>query len=484
MKTTAEVQEGARSALLMAAGRIALQLIAMATVLLLPWVMPVDEYGLFISLVALASMGGMLVELGLSWLEMRYLAPAWRNGDITQARTIGSTTLFLRLSLDILVTSGLALWLALTPNMTLGSNELIWVTFWLFARFGTTVSSAMHLPLGFRGTHIGLELARALSHLGSAAIGYWWDGMSGTLILLAASHLLLFAYATRLLNSKLNPSLSLFSPSLIRQHKNYLTWTAGNSLLAGVQFWLPIFLVAGYLELTEGAVVGIAIQILGVLHSLGTGIRQGLMPIISQQQANNESQKSIEWSDFLTRLINVASVTALISWLILGPALLNIGLPEHYAGLYQAIALIIICFALLSSAATMDTLLNLSGHAAASTINLALLTLVTIGGTASVVALELENANWWVSGTYLIATVIFFGAIHNTLKRKTALHMPLVKNLLTLLPGIALLPLFWVPHDWALWVLIPSLSLYGLYVLLFRLLTINELRRLKKALTH
>ncbi len=111
-----------------------------------------------------------------------------------------------------------------------------------------------------------------------------------------------------------------------------------------------------------------------------------------------------------------------------------------------------------------------------------MLTIATLGGTTVVVWLELQNANWWISGVYLAATGVFFGAIWLTLKKRTGLKMPLGKGLMLLLPGAVLLPLAWSQATWSVWTLPPLLAGYGAYVLGLRLISTQELHRLANAL--
>ncbi len=205
----------------MIGGRGTMQLVAVATLLLLPRLMPITDYGRFVSVLALVSLGGALVEMGLGWFEMCFIAPARRRGDIAAAVELGSTSLFTKLTLGLVVTLILLGWVALSPGLGILPIDLIWIGLWLFARFGITAYSVIHLPLGLNGCFVGLEVSRALLHLTAAGIGYTWAGLHGTFATLAATHLLLLALSVLILNRSLPLRPASASPRLLWSQRGY-----------------------------------------------------------------------------------------------------------------------------------------------------------------------------------------------------------------------------------------------------------------------
>ena len=466
----------------MAVGRLLLQLLTLLTALLLPWFMPTEEYGRFVSVMALASLGGMLAELGLGWLEMRLLAPAWRSGDRAGALRIASTTFLLRLALDLLVSAALCLWLWQSPELHLLATDILLIGIWMLARFGITLSASMQLPLGHRGQFLAVELGRSVLHLAGALLGYHWGGMQGAFALLAASHLPLFMLAILLLRRHLPLGPASADRALLQQHRHYLTWTALTAMLAGLQFWLPVFLVGAYMDLAQAALLGIAIQALGVLHGLGTGMRQGLMPIIAEQNASQQAERSLAWSSLLLRLIALAGGAGLLVWVIAGQQILALLLPPDYADLYLALALVLPCFVLLSAASASDALLNLRGHASASAFNLGLFTLITVGGTLAVLWSTPADAATSVVGMYLLASAVFAAANRARLGRLDKLWLPLLPSTLLLLPGMLLLAAVWTGVQPPLWLALVVLPAYLGYVLLSGLVSRDEFMRVARAL--
>ena len=477
-----ESREGARSALVMAGGRLALQLVALLTTLILPWILPAEDYGRFVSVVALLSLGAMFVELGLGWIEMRFMAPAWRSGDRRLALLVGSTTFFLRMALDLCVTLTLVAWLGATPGLGLGAGELVWVGIWVFGRLGTAICAGMHLPLGYRGTFVGLEVARASLHLLGTIIGFRLLGLYGAFALLALANLALSAFAVWMLRRRLPVRLGAFSLTLLREHQGYLFWTGVAAAFTGIQFWLPVFLVGGHLDLGEAAVLGVAIQVLGVLHGLGTGMRQGLMPIIAKQQADHREGVSLAWIALMIRLVTAVGTAGLLVWLVIGREFLALMLPPTYAGLYQDLSLLIPCFVALNAAASSDMLLNLQGQAAASVANLALFAVLTVGGTGLVVFQGWAQGAVLVSGIYLIAATGLAFTARQSLVLRVGLRLPMGRALLLALPGVLALPTAWLDRSWPLWIALPILLLYLGYVFGGGLVRMDEVRRIRQAL--
>ena len=466
----------------MIGGRLLLQLVAVVSVLLLPQLMTTEDYGRLVSVLALASIGGALVDLGLNWFEMRFIAPAWRRGDLATAVEVASSSFFTKLMLAVVVALVLVGWLGWSPGLELQTSDLGWIGLWLFARFVVAACAAMHLPLGLNKTYIGLETGRALVYLAAASLGYAWAGLAGVFAGLALTHLLLMLLAVSVLNRNLPVRPAKASVRLLWRQRRYLGWTALAAFLAGLQFWLPVFLVGGQVHLAEAAVLGIAVQGLGILHGLGSGFRQGLMPVIADLNARGETGRCLMWSSLQLRLATAVSVAGLLLWLVLGPALLGWLFPPAYAGLYQSVGLVLVTFVLLSAAGSCDGLLNLRGHAGLSVVNLALFALLTLLGTLLVIRAGWPHAAWWVAGVYAAATAVLALCSWLGLGLRTGLWLPVGRALGLLLPGLLALPLAWQDWQWPLWSAIPLLLFYAGYVIGMRLIGLRELQRIIEVL--
>ena len=472
----------------MVAGRGALQLLALATLLLLPQLMTTADYGRFVSVLALLSLGAAVVELGLGWFEMRFIAPAWRAGDRATAIEVASSSLFAKLPLALLVTLLLLGWLASNPALALTPLLLLWLGLWLFARFMVNACTALYLPLGMARTFVGLETGRALVHLAAAAAGYLWAGLAGAFMALAWTHLLLLLQVASVLNCSLPLRPGRASPRLLWCQRGYLGWTTLAALLAGIQFWLPVYLVGGHLDLDQAAVLGIAVQGLGILHALGSGLRQALLPIIAELNAHGDARRCLQWMSLQLRLVTAAATASLLLWLVLGPALLGWLLPPAYAGLYQAVALMLVAFVPLSVAASCDGLLNLRGHAALSAANLGLFALLTLLGTLLVIRAGWSDGAWWVAGVYVAASTVLALMAWASLGLRSGLWLPLGRVLALFAPGLLVLVAVLVPESgwrdclWPLWSVLPLLLLYAVWVMAARLIPLPELRRIIGAL--
>lgn len=473
-----DARQGARSALVMVAGRGAMQLVALATLLLLPHLMTTADYGRLMSVLALALLGGAVVEMGLNWFEMRFIAPAWRRGDITAALEIASSSFFTKLLLAVLVALVLVVWLAQSPGLDLHPVDLGWIGLWLIARFGVAACAAMLLPLGLSRAFVGLETGRALVYLAAAGLGYGWAGLPGVFAALALTHLLLLILALSVLNRHLPVRPSDASIRLLWRQRGYLGWTALAAIFAGLQFWLPVFLVGGHLGLADAALLGIAVQGLGILHGLGIGLRQGLMPIIADLNAGGDSERCLMWLSLQLRLLTAAATGGLLLWLVIGPALLSWLLPPAYAGLYQTVALVLVAFVLLSAAASCDGLLNLRGHAALSVANLGLFALLTVLGTLLVINADWPHGAWWVAGVYAAATAVLALTSLASLGLRMGLWLPVGRALGLFMPGLLALPLAWQGWSWSWWSVVPVLLVYIGYVIGARLIGLPELRRI------
>jgi O-antigen/teichoic acid export membrane protein len=453
-----------------------------ATLLLLPQLMTTADYGRLMSVLALALLGGAVVEMGLNWFEMRFIAPAWRGGDVPAALKVASSSFFTKLLLALLVTLLLVVWLGQSPGLALRPADLAWIGVWLFARFSVAACAVLLLPLGLSGAFMGLETGRALVYLLAAGLGYGWAGLSGAFAGLALTHVLLLMLALSVLNRHLPVRPGDASMPLLWRERHYLGWTAVAAILAGVQFWLPVFLVGGHLSLAEAALLGLAVQGLGILHGLGSGLRQGLMPIIADLNAGGDSERSLMWLSLQLRLLAAAATGGLLLWLIVGPALLSWLLQPDYAGLYQAVALMLVAFVLLSAAASCDGLLNLRGHAALSVANLGVFALLTVLATLLVIASGWSHGAWWVAGAYVLAAAVLAVTSLVSLGLRTGLWLPVGRVLGLLLPGLLALPLAWLDWRWPWWSVVPVLLVFTGYVIGARLIGLPELRRIVSVL--
>jgi O-antigen/teichoic acid export membrane protein len=397
----------------MTVGRLLLQAIGLLTVLVLPHFLAPRDFGKLATILAALSMGGALVELGLGWFEMRFLAPAWRRGDTDAALRIGSTIVILRLFIGALVAALLALYFTAQPEFELGAVAGIALGIWIFCRLAITTAALTQLPLGNRRSYIGLEVLRTTSYLVAVPVGYVMGGLPGSFILLAVIMLLCLTYAAVGLYPGFPIRLSLFTAGPLWRYRAYIGWTAVSAILASAQLWAPLSVVGVSGELEQAASLGIAVQILGMSHMLTTGMRQGLMPLISSALADQDMQRAASWMSLLARLVTAFSVLGLLIWLAIGGMLVGILWPQDYAGLAPLLALVIIAFALLNLAACNDTLLNLLGHAALSARNLLLSTVLILAVTGwaigqSEVGLALAVCVAYVAGALVLALTSYW----------------------------------------------------------------------------
>jgi O-antigen/teichoic acid export membrane protein len=478
--TPAAEQEGARAALLMAAGRLLLQLLSLAAVVLLPWAMTTEDYGHFVAVMALLWLGMHLTDPGLGWLEMRLLAPAWRRGDRERARCLASTSLTARFALAVLVAALLAAWLLLPTRMALPPSLALLVALWLALRYVATAATAIQLSLGWRGRYTGLELLRMLLYVAGAVLGYRWQGLAGAFLLLLLAQLPVLLLAMVPLRRALRVSPAHANWSLLVRERHFLSWTALGALLSGVQFWVPLLLVGAFLDLREAAVLGVAVQALGVLHAVATGMRQGLMPLLSEQVSAGDTDVAIAWSDLLLRLIAMAAGAGLLLWLLCGDEVLAVLLPPDYAGLHLPVALVLLNFAILSAASAADVLLNLLGRARQAAVGLLGFAGVSVLGTAALLPLGAGASA--VMGIYLLAALVFLLLSRGRLYATAQLRLPVARVAGLLLPGAAALFLQPLLASLPLLAAAPLLLAYLAFAHLAGLLSLGDVRRIMAAL--
>ncbi|MCB1701284.1 MAG: hypothetical protein KDI14_10650 [Halioglobus sp.] len=409
-------REGAQAVVVMLVGRMVLQATGLLTVLLLPHVMPTTEYGRLSTIVSMLALGGALVELGTGWLEMRFLAPAWRGGDTATALRIGSTTLFLRLALDVVVSLVLTLIIVFASNLDVGSRDALWLGLWIFCRFGITLVALFHTSLGNRATYVILENTRGLTYLLAVLLGYALNGLSGVFMLLGIIQLACFLVAITHLKRQFPFRLRLFRGGFLREHRHFVAWTAVAAIVSASFLWLPVVIVGNYHDLAQAAVLATAILILGMLHAFTSNMRQAILPIVATAIRAGDTAGSLAWMGIIARMVTVLSVIALLGWLLVGEWLVAVLWPADYAALYPALGMVLVTFALINIAACYDSMLNLLGHAARSALNLALSAAIVVAGAAVVVAGQMANAALLVCGAYALAAFVLALVSHLTLR--------------------------------------------------------------------
>lgn len=477
-----QASEGARSVVIMALGRVLIHAGALLSVLLLSWLMDGHDYGRYVSIIALASFAAVVVEMGLGWLEMRFLAPLWQAGERQRAAALASTSWSVKMALNVLVCVLMIGWVMLTPALEYHGMVVLWIGLLIASRSAFTVTTMMQLPLGRRRSFVELESSRVVLHMAAAAGGYVLGGLELAFALLALVHLLLLGWSLRRLRADVAVSPRRFDGQLLWPHRRYIGWAAVTAMLAGAQAWLPIFLLGGYLQPLQAAVLGVVVQVLNVLQGLAAGMRQGVMPILSGFHAQGDDQRSLEWSALLLRLSSFAAGLGLMVWLLWGQALVALGLPAAFAAVYQGVALALAAFLLLNIAGSCDSLLNLSGRSGWSAANLAMTTAVTLGGAALVVGAQWPQAALAMTLVLVVAALLLALASWLTLGWRQGLWLPLAKTVWLIVPPLLMLPLAWSEPGWPWWSVLPLGLGYGLYALLARLILVSELRDLLKAL--
>jgi O-antigen/teichoic acid export membrane protein len=482
MTRHALANEGARSVVIMAVGRGLIHSGALFSVLLLSWLMDGGDYGRYVSIIALASFAAVLVEMGLGWLEMRYLAPLWRRGERVAAGALASSSWSVKMALDGVVALLMVGWVMLTPALGYHGVVLLWIGLLIGFRSAFTVTTMMQLPLGQRRSFVELEASRVVLHMAAAAGGYLLGGLEAAFAALALVHVLLMGWSLRRLRALLAVSPRRFDGQLLWPHRRYIGWAAVTAILAGAQGWLPIFLLGGYLQPQQAAVLGVGVQVLNVLQGLAAGMRQGLLPILADFHAGGEAQRSLAWSALLLRLSSFAAGLGLMVWVLWGQALVALALPAVFAPVYQGVALALAAFLLLNIAGSCDGLLNLTGRSGWSALNLALMTAVTLAGALLVVARQWPQAALLMAAVLVLAALLLAVSSWLTLGLQQRLWLPLGRTVLLLLPPLLMLPLAWNDAAWPWWSVLPVALGYGLYAVLGRLLSVAELRRLLRAL--
>jgi len=474
--------EGARSVVIMAVGRALIHSGALVSVLLLSWLMDAGDYGRYVSIIALASFAGVVVEMGLGWLEMRFLAPLWRRGELASAGALASTSWSVKMALDGLVTLLMVGWVMLTPELGYQGVVLLWIGLLIGSRSAFTVTTMMQLPLGRRRSFVELEASRVVLHMAAAGGGYLYGGLTVAFAALALVHVLLMGWSLRRLRGLLVVSPRQFDVQQLWPHRRYIGWAAVTAILAGAQGWLPIFLLGGYLQPVQAAVLGVVVQVLNVLQGLAAGMRQGLMPILSGFHADGDDQRSLDWSALLLRLSSFAAGLGLMVWLLWGQALVALGLPAAFAPVYQGVALALAAFMLLNIAGSCDSLLNLTGRSGWSAANLALMTVVTLGGALVVVIGQWPQAALAMTAVLVLAALVLAVSSWVTLGLRQGLWLPLGRPVLLMVPPMLMLPLAWSDASWPWWSVLPVALGYGGYALLGRLMSVSELGGLLGAL--
>ena len=469
-----------RNAAHLLTGRVATLLVLAASAVLIPRATGAEAYGLYASVLAMAAMLEALSSGGLQMAEIRYVAPAWQQGDWERALTYASTIWLTRLGLAILAAALAAPWLLSTGH--LASGVIVgFLAAYVGVRCAFEATRHLLLSVGRPGPMAWLEFARAVSVLTLVLLAFPVAGLEAVFSGLPVVQGLLLAVATAGLLSTVPLRARHFDLRVLRSVARFSTFTWVGVVAWVLQSQFAVYAAATFVSLEEAAVLAVTVQMYGTLLALLTAARTSLLPVLSEMHEGGERAALERWAGALQRWAAFLGTAGLLAWALLGDHLARL-LPDQFAPIHEAGTVMLAAVVLVAGGFVANGFLyaaGLSGVASASRVAFAL---VTVAGVEALILARGGATAVEMTGVYLAAGAVFCVLATISVRRRLGLCVPLASSALLVAPGAVAWPLVgWeaaLPTKLA--AAMAALGAYLGYALALRLLRPEELRALRR----
>lgn len=418
-------------------GRLATQVILLASAFLIPRAMGPHDYGVYAAVVAALGVVQSLIMLGLPLVEVRSLAPLWSQGRLDEAIGLGSTIWSAKLLLSTAGAALLTTWLAFSPGLVSGAFYLFAVGLLGLTRF--TFEGTKNLLIAFDrvGRMSALEAARSLVtlvvvlalYLSTADLGSVFFGLSVT-------HGLLFLLAALALLSALplRPGSSRWE--LLAPHVGFGISSHLGAVARVLQTQLVVYLVVVTIEPRIGGFVGLVIQVFTVVQTLFLTVRRALMPVLADLVSAGDRQSLGASAELLARYSAALLCIGMWFWALGGKWMIRALISEAFLPVYRPILAVLLAAALLTWAETCNGILLLEGRGLTVSSTLVLHAALTLAGLAIVSRWGGEQVPMNVAWVLVLASACFCLTAFIALRRIGGVRLPMARSLFLLLPAL------------------------------------------------
>lgn len=436
---------GARNVAVMATGRLATHAVLVVSAFAIPRVLGAESFGRYAAAMAVVQILLGASGAGLAFVEMRFFAPLWREGDRNAALDLGSSIWTARLALSGVAALLATGWLALSAGLELGGLLCLLAGLLCGARCLLESTRSLFLSLGRAAPMTGFELARVTLVLPTVLVGFTVAGLLGVFAALPAVHGLLFAVAAVALLRTAPLQLRRFRWSALAPHVGYSLASFVGAVAGIVQAQFAVYAVASWVAPREAGLLAFAVQLFALLQGLFIAARRSLFPILSELASRGESDRLGLWAGIMMRYASAAVCVTTVAWGLVGESLIewtltDAFLPAHECGLWMLVGVMFYC-----GGGSANSLHYVQERPRTGSGNLVLFAGATLAGlAAAIVDRPAEGAALRIAGVYAGASALFFGAAVVSLRRASGLSLPLGRTLLLMAPAA----LAWPATSW------------------------------------
>lgn len=480
-----EAEHGIRYAVTLTTGRLASQIILLASALVLPRFLGADAYGLYLAWMAVIAMLRAGTSFGLPMVEVRFLAPLWRLDRRDEALALGSTIWMSKLVLAVVGGLGVVLWFVLSPELVSGPWLVASLALVGVLSFIHESAISLYLPLGRVGTLSFFLMARAFLTLVAVLGAYAWGGLEAVAWALVLLYGALAAAAWVFLHRTAPFTPSRFRWSSLAGHVPFSLAVYVGTVAWTVQGQFSIYAVAAWATVEQAAYLGLTLQGYGFLQTVFFSAKRALTPVLSQIEAEGQTERLRHWGDVMVRYSVAASVLLILGWTLLGRDVVRFALGHEFEPVYRSAAIVLICILFSCFAECCAVLLYIRGRARVASTNLLLYAAITVGGVFQALQGDEAGTADRVAVAYAVAALVYGLSSYLTLGFSGRIWLPLRRAALLALPAMIVAATAWeAGFYWRVLALSGLLAAYGSAAVGFGLLpadeVVNILRRARR----
>lgn len=447
-----EAHLGVTSALMLAGGRVATQLVLVSAYLIIPRVMGVEVFGRYSAVQATVGVLVVIAALGLPLLEVRFIAPAWLSGRRGEAAEFAAAVWATRAATGAAAGLIAAVVALLSPQLGVGPVLAAAVVLLVWLRCVNDATTSLLIPVGQARRAALQDLARSALSLPVVLIGFLWLGLIGAfwglVVMYGALAITGLVSLRRVLPLSLHPQGLRWA--LVRDRWGFaLSSFIGTAALA-LQIWLPVYALAVWTSLEQAAFAAIAVQASWLVGWPVIAAQQGVAPLLVRFEADERREQQRRWASLMMRAGAAGLCVGVVVWAIVGRELTLVLLGAQFVPVYPCVTLMLIGAMLYCAGAICSALLyarvDLVGAPLPAVAHLS----TTLAGVALVIVLGLneEEAAVRVSAIYAIAGGVYLAVAYAglALRGGVGVWLPLRRTLLLMAPAA----LAWPAHSYHL----------------------------------
>ena len=477
-----EAERGVRNLVTMIFGRLATQVVMIASAIVIPRTLGSEGYGLFAALMAVVAIVQTGSALGLPTVEVRFLAPLWRRPERGGALALASTIWIARLGLSVVGGTAVGLWLSATSELALALGLCALLGAFALGRIALEATKSLMLPLGHVGKLAAIDFARAAFTLPIVVALYPRFGLVGVFAGLTLLQVGLFGVALCVLRRIAKVGPASFRWSSLRPHVGFSAATFVGALSGMFQAQFAIFAVASWVTREEAGYLGISVQAYTLLQGLYLSARRALMPHLSELQTEGQDARLAHWGGVMMRYSAAALGVLVVLWALLGGHVVHWVFTDAFAPVYECTTLILLATTFFCCAGSCNGLLFVRELPRIGSTNTLLYAIATVLGIVWVLGGDRDGASLRIAGVYAVAAVLFFACAYTSLGFFGHLWLPLRRTLLLLLPTLLAWPAFIWEADLAerAGAACAFVAAYAVYAVVLKLLPAEEIAEITR----